>query len=822
MARYDELIGKQLGSYKLLQLLGSGAFAEIYLGEHLQLGNQVAIKIPRSASLSSNELRRFSREARILASLNHPNIIQILEFNTDGSTPFIIMEYAPYGTVNNLHRKGTMLPLTTVISYVKQIASALQYIHDKDIIHRDVKPSHILVRRKDELLLTGFGIATRVSNDDYGIVTFAGTPAYMPREQVIDKPIPASDQYALGGVIYEWLCGTFAFTPMRAGEEPLEYLLRRTNEPPLSLRSKNPSIPQAVEDVIMKALAKKSADRYASIKAFAEALEQASTAKRADGIGEQFGQYRTVRLLGKGDMGTAYFAEHIQTHREVAIKVLQGQYNKDQFRLYAQKLTELQHPSILSIRDFGYKNGSPNVVMDYAPQGTLLNKHPRGTPLPLSTILPYVKQIASALQYAHEKGIYGDVRPKKMFIGPSNTILLSGFDLALNKDADPGRKVAKDYFEYRAPEQTQQSCTAACNQYSLGILVYEWLSGDVPFQGESVQIVYQHKRVTPPSLREKNPSILHEVEEVVMKALAKEPERRFESIQDFAEALEEAITAPQANRFVRPDRSGEQFGKYRLIRRLGQGGFAEVYLGQHIKLKNFVAIKILYDHLTPKQLAELENEAQVVASLEHPSIIRVFDVDTERGLPFLVMDYAPKGTMRQFHARRSRLSLPTVVKYVKQVADALQHAHDQRIIHRDVKPENMLIGANDIIMLSDFGLAVIAHSSKSWREQDNAGTAIYMAPEQYKKKAVPASDQYSLAVTAYEWLCGLPPFDEGEDFQLVVQHLQDPVPSMNERGAVVSPEVEQVIMKALEKDPLKRFGNVKEFAEALEKAAAQG
>ncbi len=134
----------------------------------------------------------------------------------------------------------------------------------------------------------------------------------------------------------------------------------------------------------------------------------------------------------------------------------------------------------------------------------------------------------------------------------------------------------------------------------------------------------------------------------------------------------------------------------------------------------------------------------------------------------------------------------------------------------------MLIGANDTIMLSDFGLAVIAHNTKSWKEQDRAGTAKYMAPEQYRRKAVPASDQYSLAVTAYEWLCGTPPFDEGNEIQLGFQHSMDPVPPMSERGAVVSKEVEQVILKALAKEPTERFGSVKAFAEALEKAAQLG
>jgi len=648
----------------------------------------------------------------------------------------------------------------------------------------------------------------------------------MAPEQFDGKADFAIDQYALAIVTYEWLCGE---VPFQGQFIQVAYQHKYVIPPPL--REKNPSIPQAVEDVLMKALSKKPEDRFESITAFAEAFERAATGTGADGIGELFGPYRTVRLLGQGDMGKVYFAEDsIQQSdgtwrkQSVAVKVLHNWYDKDMFHKHVRKMTKLQHANILSTLLFGVKDDAPYLVMQYVSQGTLLTRYPRGTILALETILSYVKQIASALHYAHERDMIGDVRPKKLFVGPNNTILLSGFDIALNVGADPGRRVAKDYFEYRAPEQTQAFSSAACNQYALGIMVYEWLCGDVPFQGESVQIVYQHKRVTPPSLREKNSTIPHEVEEVVMKALAKDPEKRYENIQEFAEALEEAILPPKTDRFVLPDRSGEQFGKYILVRRMGQGGFAEVYLGQHITLKkNFVAIKILYAHLSAKQLEGLDAEAQIIAGMQHPSIVRVIDIDIERNIRYLVMDYAPKGTMRQFHARGSRLSLATVVKYVQQIADALQHAHDQKIIHRDVKPENMLIGANDTIMLSDFGLAMIAHNTKSWKEQDRAGTAKYMAPEQYRRKAIPASDQYSLAVTAYEWLCGAPPFYEGEDdIQLVLQHLQDPIPPMSERGAVVSEEVERVILKALAKEPTERFGSVKEFADELEKAAQLG
>ncbi|MBV9614947.1 MAG: protein kinase, partial [Ktedonobacteraceae bacterium] len=197
--------------------------------------------------------------------------------------------------------------------------------------------------------------------------------------------------------------------------------------------------------------------------------------------------------------------------------------------------------------------------------------------------------------------------------------------------------------------------------------------------------------------------------------------------------------------------------------------------------------------------------------------IRVLDFDVDQHTPLLVMDYAPDGTLRQRHPKGQRLPLATVVPYVKQIASALQYAHDRRLIHRDVKPENMLIGQNGELLLSDFGIALVTEASLSQSTEDMVmGTMAYMAPEQIQGKARPASDQYSLAVVVYEWLCGVRPFT-GSYMEVVTQHLSTPPPPMRD-SVIVPPTVERVILKALEKDPHERFARVQDFADALEQA----
>src|SRR5438128_116928 len=128
------------------------------------------------------------------------------------------------------------------------------------------------------------------------------------------------------------------------------------------------------------------------------------------------------------------------------------------------------------------------------------------------------------------------------------------------------------------------------------------------------------------------------------------------------------------------DRIGQKLGNYRLTRLLGRGGFAEVYLGEHLRLNMQAAIKVIYTLLTDDETEKFNHEAQIIASLIHPNIVRVLDFDAKDDVPFLVMDYMPNGSLRQRHPKRKPLPLPIIVSYVKQMADALQHAHDQRLI----------------------------------------------------------------------------------------------------------------------------------------------
>jgi peptide/nickel transport system substrate-binding protein len=268
------------------------------------------------------------------------------------------------------------------------------------------------------------------------------------------------------------------------------------------------------------------------------------------------------------------------------------------------------------------------------------------------------------------------------------------------------------------------------------------------------------------------------------------------------------------------DRLGQQFGNYQLVSLLGHGGYAEVYLGQHVRLDLQAAIKVLHTHLTDSEAEHFQQEAQTIARLAHPSIIRVFDFDVQDGTPFLVMGYAPNGSLRQRYPKGSLVPIPQIVSFVKQMSAALQYAHEKKFIHRDVKPENMLIGQHQEVLLSDFGIATISHSTSSLNVGSDgaSGTLAYMAPEQIEGHPRAASDQYALGIVVYEWLCGERPF-EGSASEVIAQQLSMPPLPLRERVPAIPAEIEQVVLRALAKDPKARFASVKDFSTALEQAS---
>ena len=263
---------------------------------------------------------------------------------------------------------------------------------------------------------------------------------------------------------------------------------------------------------------------------------------------------------------------------------------------------------------------------------------------------------------------------------------------------------------------------------------------------------------------------------------------------------------------------GKSIGNYRLLRLIGEGTFGAVYLAEHFDDHTHVAVKLLHSPLSSRDdWHAFLNEARTVR-LHHPYIVPILDFGLTRDdLPYLVMAYAGAGTLRDRYPEGSRLSSETIDISVQQLASALQYAHDHHIIHRDVKPENMLVSNDGTVQLSDFGIAKISEHAGLSTMYKVAGTSAYTAPEQSEGKPCPASDQYALAVVVYEWFTGQLPF-QGDPLAVTWQHRTDVPPSLRSICPEVSPQVEQVISRALAKALQDRFPTITHFAEALHTA----
>ncbi|EFO78951.1 protein kinase [Oscillochloris trichoides DG-6] len=297
------------------------------------------------------------------------------------------------------------------------------------------------------------------------------------------------------------------------------------------------------------------------------------------------------------------------------------------------------------------------------------------------------------------------------------------------------------------------------------------------------------------------------------------------------------------------DLTGRTMGRYQVLERLGRGGMAEVYRAYQPTLDRFVALKVIYPHLAsdPDLLERFGREARAVAALHHPNIVQVHDFDVHEGTAFMAMEFVSgptlKAAIQSLHRRGKLLPIPVVGQIIGQLADALGYAHEQRVIHRDVKPANVLIrrrGAADAalndadidalllnltptsVVLTDFGVARIIKDSV---EHTAAGTILgspaYMSPEQGRGERVDArSDIYSLGIVLYELLIGQVPFDADTPFAIVMKHSTAALPPPRSLRPDLPIKIEQVLLKALAKDPAQRFQDAAAFGAALREATA--
>ncbi len=277
-----------------------------------------------------------------------------------------------------------------------------------------------------------------------------------------------------------------------------------------------------------------------------------------------------------------------------------------------------------------------------------------------------------------------------------------------------------------------------------------------------------------------------------------------------------------------PDWIGKTIGKVRIEREIARGGMAEVYLGTHLTLDRAVAVKVMHNYVEsdPDLQSRFEREAKVVAGLRHPNIVQIFDYDTAEGHPYIVMEYLMGPSLavylRELHKRSQRLEPMQIARLLITIATALDYAHEQGVVHRDIKPGNIILHnkskhvsieqhltARTEPVITDFGLVRIAQSATQTASGAVSGTPAYMSPEQAQGLKVDyRSDIYSLGVVLYEMVAGRIPFDGDTSWTLIFKHINEPPPSIEG----IQPAIQGVIDRALAKKPEDRYQSARELA----------
>jgi serine/threonine protein kinase len=275
------------------------------------------------------------------------------------------------------------------------------------------------------------------------------------------------------------------------------------------------------------------------------------------------------------------------------------------------------------------------------------------------------------------------------------------------------------------------------------------------------------------------------------------------------------------------DLIGKTLGKYQIVVRVGRGGMARVYKAYQASLDRYVALKVLHKHLAEERdfIQRFEREATAVARLRHPNIVQVYDYDVQDELYYIVMEFVEgptlKAELNERMKRREKDDDPIfdpaeIVPIVATLADAIDYAHSKGMIHRDLKPGNIMFTAEGQILLTDFGLARMAYSSHQTRTGALSGTPAYMAPEQVEGHRVDErSDVYALGIVLYEMMCGRVPFLADTAYAVMTQHVTEPVPSPSQYNSSISENVEPVLLRVLKKDPDERYQSAGAFSNAL-------
>ena len=588
MTKPDPLVGKQIREYQILGEIGRGGMGAVYRARHVLLQEERAIKVVHSHHAGDQEfIRRFIREARVLSRLRDEHVVQLFEFWQSGDTLYMALELLQGESLAQRLLAQERLSVGEAVAIARGAAQGLAAAHDLGIIHRDVSPDNLPLVPDDQggglVKVMDFGIA-KATGDQTSLTgsLFLGKLEYASPEQcgldTDEGPIDRrTDVYSLGVTLFRMVTGKLPFE----SQSPHGFLLKHASEPPRSPSSLLPpgSVPAELDRLILKALAKQRDARQTSMRALIEELDavpcdpveapapdvtvdlhaptlaSADVAARVTGLrtrglqtGESFAHKYVIQgRLGEGGMGVVYRARDTILDEPVALKVISSSIAADEGSLERLKrevvlARRVSHPNVSRIYDIGESDGIHYVSMELI-DGRELSEviRDRGRLRPVEAV-PIVLQLLKALAAAHRVNvIHRDLKPDNVMITADGHAVVMDFGLSLSGDArrvtQAGAVVGTPH--YMSPEQIGGGdVDPRCDVYAMGVILFRLLLGRLPFESRNLaEVLRAQLKQPPPRPTTLVPGFSEPLEEIILRALEKRPEDRYQSAEDMLTAL---------------------------------------------------------------------------------------------------------------------------------------------------------------------------------------------------------------------------------------------------------------------------------------------
>jgi serine/threonine protein kinase len=551
--------------------------------------------------------------------------------------------------------------------------------------------------------------------------------------------------------------------------------------------------------------------------------------------------YETLSELGRGAMGVVYKAWQQRAKRHVALKVIRdgflaGPEHRRRFKIEAEAAAQFQHPNLIRIYEVDEHQGVMYFSMELG-EGGSLDKKLAGRPLPAREAAELARTLAGAVQYAHEKKIiHRDLKPGNIVLTADGRPLVTDFGLAKRLDSDSAPTLSNAVLgtaAYMPPEQARgdaKNVGPLADVYSLGAILYELLSGQPPFHAATLEAILQlvvHQE--PPPLTRTRRDVPAELEAICFKCLEKEPGLRYTSASALAEDLRRFLAGepPSVKPLTEWDRQARwarQAGFEILDVLGGSRHFGIVYKARQVRLNRTVILKTVATRTYPNPLetARFRREGQTLAQLQHPNIVQVYDLGEHAGQAYMATEYVEGGTLAE-----KLLETPwpprQAVALITTLARAVHHAHQRGIVHHALRPFNILLTADNVPKITNFGLDWLLEAEPRTtgpRQPIPHHVTSYMAPEQTTGPSGgmgAAADIYALGAILYELLTGRVPI-AGEDLPEFLRRVRlEPALAPSHWRADLPRSMDAICLKCLCKVPSERYPSAEALAEALQR-----